>query len=216
MSAELLADGSLNRIDANFIAQQCESFEGTWSASEDSITTIMDFGAGNESATMAYVLNGTTLTVTFESGSVETYTKVSTLLTCDDYGFGEPELWTGTFGALVDGSPMNFGNNAYVEEDNGVLGFGAYSGNSILAFVLDGGAAGSYTETNAAATYTPDFNNAYESFVATSEVVGTSLTLSLTASTATHIAGSFSFQASNISAPAETVTVTGQFDLTHP
>lgn len=84
MSAELLADGSLNRIDANFIAQQCESFEGTWSASEDSITTIMDFGAGNESATMAYVLNGTTLTVTFESGSVETYTKVSTLLTCDD------------------------------------------------------------------------------------------------------------------------------------
>ncbi len=111
---------------------------------------------------------------------------------------------------------MNFGNNAYVEEDNGVLGFGAYSGNSILAFVLDGGAAGSYTETNAAATYTPDFNNAYESFVATSEVVGTSLTLSLTASTATHIAGSFSFQASNISAPAETVTVTGQFDLTHP
>jgi hypothetical protein len=209
VSAELLANGSLNNTYADFIAQQCAGFEGTWSASEDSITTTVNYGAGSESATVAYTLSGTTLTITDESGDVETYTKVTTMLTCNDYGFGMLESWTGSFGALVNGVSMNFGTNVYVELQDGMLGFGGFNGVSNMAFVLDGQAVGSYTEDNAAGTYMPNIADYMNAFVSSE------LTLELTVSTATHIAGTFSFQGANISAPTETVTVTGQFDLIH-
>lgn len=209
-STELLANGTMNQIYADFVLEQCAGFDGGWSASEDSITITADYGSGNESSTSAYELNGTTLTVTEEDGTTLVLNKVNTLPSCDDYGFGTIEEWTGSFGAVVDGTPIDFGNAVYVEIEDDMLGFGGFNGVRNLAFVLDPGSAGTYTEANGMATYMPDFNDFMNAYVSSG------MTLQLTTSTANHIAGTFTFEAANISAPAETVTVSGQFDLFRP
>jgi len=162
---------------------------------------------GPYASSVAYELNGNNLTIHDEDGEILVYTRLAEMVDCSDYGFGSPTGWVGTMGATVDGAPFNFGDNVYVEVDSGILGFGGFSGTSSLAFALDGTTAGSYTEDNGAATYTPnvaDYLNSY---------VSTDLNLELTIATATQVAGTFSFTAANISNPMDMVTVSGQFSL---
>ncbi|MFA7330007.1 MAG: hypothetical protein WC326_02930 [Candidatus Delongbacteria bacterium] len=207
-TVELVSDGNMINVLADYTLEQCLSFEGTWTADEDSIRTTVETPLGPYSTSVAFELSGNTLTIHDEDGETMVYSRLTTMVDCSDYEFGSSGQWTGSFGALVNGASMDFGNNVYVEFEDGMLGFGGLFGTANMAFVLDGQAVGTYTEENAAATYVPnvaDYMNAF---------VSSELTLQLTTSTATHIAGTFSYQAANISAPAETVTVTGQFDLT--
>jgi hypothetical protein len=206
VTAQLNADGSMTQVDADFEAEICFSIDGTWTADEDSIYTSYTFGSQTETSAVAYNLNGSTLTI-HEDGETLVYTRLSEMVDCSDYDFSSPTGWTGTMGATVDGVPFNFGDNVYVEVDSGILGFGGFSGASNLAFALDGTTAGSYTEDNAAATFTPDVSDYLNSYVSTE------LTLQLTTATATQVAGTFSFSAANISNPMDVVTVTGQFSL---
>ena len=206
-TVELVADGTTVSVFADYTLEECLSWDGTWSADEDSIHTTVETPLGPYSSTVAYDLSGNTLTIHDEDGETLVYTRLTEMVDCSDYDFGSPTGWSGTFGATVDGAPMDFGDNVYVEVDNGVLGFGGFDGVSNLAFVLDGGTVGAYTEDNAAGTYVPnvaDYMNSY---------VSTDLALQLNTATATTLAGTFTFTAANISNPMDMVTITGQFQL---
>lgn len=207
VTAQLNQDGSMSQVVADFEAEVCWSLDGTWTADSDSIYTTFTVGSHTETSSVAYDLNGSNLIIHEEEGEDLVYTRLTEMVDCSDYDFGSPTGWTGTFGATVDGTAMNFGDNVYVEVDNGVLGFGGFDGVSNLAFVLDGGTVGTYTEDNAAGTYVPnvaDYMNSY---------VSTELTLELTTATETNLGGTFTFTAANISNPMDTVTITGQFSL---
>jgi len=193
-------------VVADFEWEQCFSVDGTWSADEDSIYTTLTYGSESESTSTAYTVSGNTLTI-LDEGETHIYTRLTEMVDCSDYDFGGITGWTGTIGATVNGSPMNFGDNVFVEEESGSLGFGGFTGTATLAFGLDGDSAGSYTEDNAMATYTPnvaDYMNSY---------VSADLALQLNTATETTLAGNFTFTAANISNPMDVVTVTGQFHL---
>lgn len=200
-------------VVADFEWEQCFSVDGTWSADEDSIYTTLTYGSESESTSTAYTVSGNTLTI-LDEGETHIYTRLTEMVDCSDYGFAPADSWVGTFNATVDGTSMPFNNEIIVGEEDGILGIIGYSGVSSLAFALDGGAAGTYSGANAAITYVPDLSQASVMYLANENVVGTTLILNLTTSTATQLVGSFSFTAANIIDSQQMVDVTGQFNLT--
>lgn len=204
-TVELAANGVLNVVSADFINQECFSMEGTWSASADSITTTV-MGI---TTTDPYTLAGDAVTIVDEEGVASVYSRVSSMPTCDDYGFGGSGGWDGTFSATVNGNTIDFSSNLYVESEQDLMGFGGFNGTQNLAFVVNALTAGTYDEDIAAGTYMPNIN------VTTDAYISTTMSLNLTTVDSAHIAGSFNFEAMN-PFTMQTLTVNnGQINITH-
>ncbi len=205
-TVELVAGGTINLVSADFVNQECFSVEGTWTMSGDSITTVVM----GEQYTSTVVISGGNMVVTESNGTPVTYSRVSAMPTCDDYGFGGNDNWDGTFLATVGGTVIDFSSNLYVETDQNMMGVGGFNGTKNMAFVIDGTTAGAYTEANAAGTYMPNIS------VTTDAYISQTLTLNLTTVEANHIAGTFTFEAINPFTMASLSVTNGQINISHP
>lgn len=210
-TSQLLANGHINTTWADFVHESCADLDGSWSASEDSVTWVMITPVDTTTYVTAYVVDGNTLTITDSTtGEQDVYTKIQAMVDCDHYGWDNLDTWTGSFSATVDGVPTNFSTSIYVENNGGTLGFGGYSGVANMAFVLQSATAGPYTEATCNGTFMPDMNNITDFYLSTD------LNLDLITSETDHIVCVFSFEATN-PLSLETVTVTnGQIDITFP
>lgn len=187
-TTELLADGSLLSIWADYELQECSSTDGTWSADADSITTTFDTPMGDVTSTAAFELSGNTLTITDpEDGSVTHYTRLAAMVSCDDYNFTPLPGWSGSLSAQVNGTATSFSDVLEVEfaEDGQLLITGVESGR-LLALMLPNQNAGTFNVgvDGSAADYTPDLGNP-NPYMSTSGIIV------LSTVTATHIQGTF-------------------------
>ena len=210
-TSQILANGHINTTWADFVHESCADLDGSWSASEDSITSVIVTPVDTMTYVSAYEVDATTLTITDRDTGVQSvYTKIQTMVDCDHYGWDNVDAWTGSFTATVDGVPTNFSTSIYVENNGGTLGFGGYSGVANMAFLLDSSVAGPYTEDNCLGTYMPDMNNITDAYISSD------LNLDLVTSDANHIVAVFSFTATHIMTQ-QTISVTaGQVDITFP
>lgn len=205
-TVNLGAGGICSVVNADFVLQECFGVDGTWSATDDSVTTII-MGV---TTTVAYSVSGDAVSITNEDGTISNYSRVGSMPTCDDYGFGGTDTWDGTFTANVGGTVVDFSTNLYVETEASVMGFGGFNGSKNLAFVLENTTAGTYNEDTAAGTYMPNIT------VTTDAYISTSLTLNLSMVESNHIVGTFSFEDVN-PFNFQTISVTdGQINITHP
>lgn len=205
-TVELAAGGVLNLVSADFVEQDCFSAEGTWSMSGDTITTVVM----GQSYTSVISMASGNMVVTEQDGTATAYSRINTMPTCDDYGFGGSDAWEGTLSATVDGTAIDFSTNLYVETEENLMGLGGFNGSQNLAFVIDGTTAGAYTELNAAATYMPNIS------VTTDAYISQSMTLSLGTVTSNHIVGTFAFEAFNPFTMQGLSVTNGQINITHP
>lgn len=209
-TVELQSNGTLELVLADFVDEDCMSRDGTWTATEDSVTTVIDTGSGNQTNTVAFTVSGNTLTVTRGDGEVDTYTRVSAMASCDDYDFGGPVgAWSGVLTATVDGTALEFDTFLYGGIDNGVPAFGGKADGHQLQITVLGTAAGNCAlGTGTMGIYIPDTANRTNLWTT---VMGMATgTINLTQVSATHIVGTFSFNAINLRA-GSTVSVTNGF-----
>ena len=211
-TAYLHNDGTYDVVWADMIDEYCESIDGTWESTADSLFTT---GSGeSETDRMAYELNGNSLSIT-DDGGTRIYTRISDMVSCDDYDFGGTvTTWTGTLTADVDGVTTEFAVYPYGEISSGVAGFGANNGSQALQFTILGDTPGSYTlGTTTMGIYVPDNTNPTNVFTTVTGIA--TGTIDFTALSATHIEGTFSFEAVNVQVtPMETVSITnGVVDL---
>jgi hypothetical protein len=207
-TTQILSNGTAHSIYADFVDEDCVAYDGVWTSSEDSIYTIFTVGAMTDSSVVAYTLSGNTLTITDEGGEVSTYHKRTSMASCDDYNWGGGVGdWSGTLTLSADGAAMNLSLGVTVENSGSVLALAGSDGVHAIGIGLQGTAAGTYNYPMAYATWTPDISQGASTFVATA------MTVHLTTSTATHVAGTFTFTGLN-AVTMGTVSITnGVFDL---
>ena len=211
-TTQISANGVWTTIWADFEDELCDNFQGTWSADEDSLTTTSDDGTRRS----VYNLSGDVLSVTDPSdGQVRVYARRSTMASCDDYDFSSPDVWSGTISAQLDGAAVSFGNDIYGGVDPGLLTFGGNAGLRQLQITALAGQPGTYAlGSGTMAVYVPDIHHPTDMFTTVATIAEG--TLILTAVSANHVQGTFSFNAINL-ATQQTMSVTdGVVDITHP
>jgi len=213
-TSQLTANGHLTAVRADFQQQHCLVLQGNVTTSEDSITTIITTVGNADTSTVAYNVDGNTLTIT-DGGNTLVFHKVQAMPTCDDYGFGGGGQWTGMLTATIDGTQRDFGDFLYGGIDQGVLAFGGNAGGRQLQLTVLSDVAGIYDlGTGNMGVYVPDTGNPTNLFTTVMTLATGSIDLSVVSST--HIMGTFSFTALNMSTQ-QTVQVTDGFvDITAP
>jgi hypothetical protein len=212
-SVNLIGGGNLSVTSVDYEMEECLEFSGDWEAGDDSLRVNYSFGGMNFSESMAYELNGSNMTLTWEDGTSDTYTKVSTHKTCDDFDFGSGmgDFWTGSFSASIDGSSTSMISLAYGEiADGEVIIFGS-DGTASISIILTENGTGTYTiPTNGMAVYAPDM----EDYTTARYSNGGQITL--TSLSETHMAGTFSFTATDAMGGNAVSITNGSFDITAP
>jgi hypothetical protein len=207
---QINSNGTWVNVMADYVDEECMSFNGSWTADEDSIHSTM----GSQTWVMAYAHSGNTLTIIDPQGGPTAYTRINAMVSCDDYDFGGTgDLWSGTLSATVGGTAMTFSTFIYGGSDSGILAFWGNGGTRQLQFNVMGDQPGTYPlGTSNMAIYVPD--TATPTVLFTTVMALAEGTLTLSTVTATHIAGTFSFTAMNVGT-MQTVQVTnGVVDIT--
>jgi hypothetical protein len=99
---QLLADGSLSEVEADFVGLACAATSGTWTATETTLTLNL----GSSPQTVGYEVYADSL-VLGSGSSAETYRPVSVVPDCGGYDF---RRWTGTLTADIDSVSQTFAN----------------------------------------------------------------------------------------------------------
>jgi hypothetical protein len=214
-SVNLIGGGNLSVTSVDYEMEECLEFSGDWEAGDDSLRVNYSFGGMNFSESMAYELNGSNMTLTWEDGTSDTYTKVSTHKTCDDFDFGSGmgDFWTGSFSASIDGSPVSLIAMAYGEitTEGELVIFGTDGTTGINLYIMEENGTGTYSLfEDGMATYMPDMDN--ETDIRLSN--GGELTI--TSISATHMAGTFNFTATDLMGGNAVSITNGSFDITAP
>ncbi len=213
-SVNLVSGGSLSVTSVDYEMEECIEFSGDWEAGDDSLRVNYTISGINQSESMAYELNGNSMTLTWEDGTSDTYTKASSHKTCDDFDFGSGTgggFWTGSFSASIDGSSTSMITLAYGEiVDGEVIIFGS-NGTSSINMILTENGTGSYEiPANAMAVYAPDM----EDFATARYSNSGQITLSSLSET--HMAGTFSFTATDAMGGNAVSITNGSFNITAP
>ena len=205
-TVNLKTNGTFSWIAADFENEICETEEGTWTATETEIMSTV----GGDADTVGYVVDENVLVIGSD-GDTEEYQRVTTMPTCDDYGFegggpvSPPGDWSGTISASIDGTPTDFSTFVAGVVDQGV-GIIGNNGTSQIQINILGDTPGSYTlSTGNQGIYIPDVSNPIDLYLT---IVGIAVgTADFTTITDTQIVGTFQFTGTDAMAQ-NTVNVT--------
>lgn len=205
-TVELTADGVINWVIADLQNEICVSAEGTWEADSDSITTTDDLG----SSSVAYTVSGNTLVITAEDGEEINYTRITTMVDCDDYGFS-----SGGMDATVDGVARSLDNftMAVVDSDTGMLTIMGSDLSRQIVLVLEAATPGTYSLSSGdnSATYVPSTLNPSDFYMATIGMGSGSVVI--TANSENVVTGTFSFVGQHISSMSTVTVTSGSFSI---
>jgi hypothetical protein len=205
-TVELTADGVINWVIADLQNDICISSEGTWEADSDSITTTDDLG----SSTVAFTVSGNSLVITAEDGEELTYTRISTMVDCDDYGFA-----SGGMSATIDGTARNLDNftMAAVDSDTGMLMIMGSDLSRQIVLSLEAATPGTYNLSSGdnSATYVPSTLNPSDFYLA---MIGMgSGSVVITSNSGNVVSGTFTYVAQHISSMATVSVTSGSFSV---
>ncbi len=103
----LAANGSFSRVVANLAGSSCASSSGTWRVDGETLRlqiNTVDNAPSSSAESYAFTIEGGRLGLA-GSASSEEFTRISSMVSCVDYGFGS---WAGLLRASVDGVEVNF------------------------------------------------------------------------------------------------------------
>jgi hypothetical protein len=211
---ELLASGTAHWIHASYELQLCQSASGSWSQVGDSLRMNLE----GEISTVAWSRMGTALAIwDTENPTPVLYGSVASLPSCADYGFGGSDTgWTGTLTAIIDGTPVDFGQELWLEtimgDDAWVIG---NAGDRQIQFYVASAEPGTYpanpSSNEGMGRYVPDtsvpgydYNNPVGEY--NTNFPGAGGVISVSAASPTSLSGTFSFAVKNEA--GDTITIT--------
>ncbi|MCB9473145.1 MAG: hypothetical protein H6678_04970 [Candidatus Delongbacteria bacterium] len=203
---QMTSTGAITWVLADLAAETCISFEGTWSADADSITTTGTVGTSS----VAYTVSGNTLTIVDEDGEDFSYTRISTMIDCDHYNFGST---TGTMTATIDGTVYTLNSFTTAMRADGAMGIVAGDFTRQIQFNLLGDTAGTYSLGTAgnSATYIPNIATPLDLFMATFGMGSGSVEITSVANDT--ITGTFSFTGVPLSGTGSHTITNGSFSI---